>query len=172
MLTTGNLRGVVYGISFTGEETDGHDMVRHGDWQHFYLSARKNCDLEKFKITRLDPNCDDAAWSTQLCNSALASSAFPIGLAARVVKTSALYYGRRRWALPGGAAEDPKPKPDSFAYATWFSEAPIPPRAPDSTRDSDFDYVSVDGGTYNNEPFELARRALAGDEYRNNREGG
>src|SRR5262249_48802782 len=39
MVTTGNLRGVVYGISFSGEETDGHEMVLHGDWQHFYLSG-------------------------------------------------------------------------------------------------------------------------------------
>ena len=39
-------------------------------------------------------------------------------------------------------------------------------------QESLYDYVSVDGGTYNNEPFELARRALAGDAYRNNRDGG
>ena len=77
MLTTGNLWGVVYGISFSGEETDGHDMVRHGDWQHFYLSAEEDPELERYRITRLDPNRNDDAWSLRLCNSALASSAFP-----------------------------------------------------------------------------------------------
>jgi len=171
ILTTGNLRGVAYGISFSGEETDGHDMVLHGDWQHFYLSTRPDDRLDALEVTRLDPNRTDDAWRIQLRDAALASSAFPFGLAARLVHKPARYYSRRRWPVPGGRTGAPVPRPDSFSYATWFAETPIPPLSPDASATGSYDYLAVDGGVYNNEPFELAHRILAGDEYSNPRGG-
>src|SRR3546814_13514196 len=49
-------------------------------------------------------------------------------------------------------------------YSSATATAPIfaPPTWPDNAVPGQYDYLCVDGGTMNNEPFELARTALAG----------
>ena len=171
LLTTANLRGVGYAIGFSGEVPDAYEMVLHADAQHFYLSPVPVSSLDSARVVRLDPRQCDETWTIDLREAALASSAFPIGFSARLLRRSSQYYVHRLWPIPGGAAPAPTPRPAEFRYATWYAEEPIPPLSPGGDVDAPFAYVAVDGGTMNNEPFELARRVLAGERYRNERGG-
>lgn len=76
--------------------------------------------------------------------AALASAAFPVGLAAKSIASNTRYYTGRSW--PGHAMNAKR-----FAPA-WPAVWGADPR--------DFRFMSVDGGLIDNEPFEYARRSI------------
>ena len=93
-------------------------------------------------------------------SAALATGAFPVGLAARVIDAEASDFGiaGERGAITGGAwpinlkpglSPDTRPKPNLLTTA-GVEAGPSEPVL----------YVAVDGGVANNEPFEFARYAL------------
>jgi len=213
--TTTNLRGVPYGFGFSGEITDYHHMMTaYADNVHFALrwgNAVPPSDVGGPAVT-LNPAqvAPSGSWDAMM-NSALASGAFPVGLAPRLLSRPAADYDRRTWELPDEhplrtlpvkPGERPVPVEENLVaqrriiddptepralQAVVRSEEPLHPLWPDGIRgtmqpdpllppDADpayrYKYWNVDGGVMNNEPFELVRRALAGDGNRNPREGG
>jgi hypothetical protein len=155
-LTLANMRGVPYQISFTsGGKLAAHSMMSHGDRVHYAVEGIGVHDGENGWLSS-DPAISlavsslpkgDQALSEQwqaYGQAALASAAFPIGLAAKSIATNTKYYDGRSW--PGQAMN-----------ARHI--APIWPTAwgPDPR---DFRFMSVDGGLIDNEPFEYARRSI------------
>ena len=157
-LTLSNMRGVPYFVGFEGSgEVRGHHMMCHGDRAHYVLEGIGIHDSENrwlsgdtgvsLKITsapRAGKPSDDA-WMTY-GHTALASAAFPVGLAARSIEADIGQYETRKWPRLSEAASS------------------YPPRWPQKIRDcGKFTFMSLDGGLIDNEPFEYARRAIMHD---------
>jgi hypothetical protein len=155
ILTLSNLRGVPYQVIFRGEGVQAHEMSLHEDRIGFAVHGLGPGTVqplpEDFRV--LDP--DQAAGWKALGQAALATGAFPIGLRARALERPGRDYDLRHPMIPpeGGALEFDRP--------AW----------PDGKAPERYGFVSVDGGVMNNEPFEIARRALAGLHGHNKREG-
>jgi hypothetical protein len=165
LMTVTNLRGVPYGFEVIGDQPTDYDMSLHADHVHFHLSDTGHTE-EKY---RYGMKWDDFGSSTptkeKLKMAALASGAYPVGLAPRILNHEITpkisdYYSARQWPIP---------TPHSVPHQCITMEA----IAAKWGRDTLFDYQfqCVDGGVMNNEPLELARRILAGDTGRNDRRG-
>jgi hypothetical protein len=211
-LTTANLRGVPYGLSLAGQQVDyKHKMTAYADYSQFALtwpdapaSPPDSPHAIVLEPAGLGPGEPTAEWGAMM-NAALASSAFPIGLAPRLLRRKATDYDRRDWQVPASHPLKIVPAPATAASENApaaldeqqkiVSGSPVPralecvctatrkiiPAWPDGIRHPDgsvagadpayeYAYWNVDGGLMNNEPLELARRALA-DGKRNPREG-
>ena len=157
-LTLSNMRGVPYFVGFEGSgEIRGHYMMCHGDRAHYILEGigthrHENTWLtgdsaRSLKITtapRAGKPCDES-W-TVYGHTALASAAFPVGLAARSIDTDVTQYATRKW---------PRLPETAKSY---------PPRWPAKWKDDHkFTFMSLDGGLIDNEPFEYVRRAIMRD---------
>ena len=158
-----NLRGIPYSVAFEGGD---YHMLSHGDRLHYCITGAGTWNTSsKFgdadKSRRIDAgNLFNATAPSQewqdYALAALASGAFPLGLSPRLIHAKVSEYADRYWPL-SGIGFDCKP--------TW-------PQPWDGDNERDFQFLSVDGGVINNEPFEYARftllKSLAG---RNLREG-
>ncbi len=150
LLTVGNLRGVPYDVRFrAGDPQFGYAMMRHRDHVGFAVpnlgtAAYQRPAPDLVELT--EPRRYAGAWQA-LGQAALATGAFPAFLAARPLNRHGADYAWR------GAL-----------YSSATTTAPIfaPPTWPDNAVPGQYDYLCVDGGTMDNEPFELARTALAG----------
>ena len=149
-MTASNLRGIPYTVSF-GNSTYG--MQTHGDRVHYIIdglgrgesarndwltadSGRELCvDTLPAAGQKLTPEWD------RYGTCALASSAFPIGLAPRVLSAQLDEYTKRSYPVPGGLAS-------------------IKPSFPIAFGPDGFVFLSVDGGVVNNNPFDFAQCAL------------
>jgi hypothetical protein len=152
ILTVANLQGVPYKIRFTGAANRGHAIVLHADHTRF---LRSRTSPDRAGTWWLDPaNGGHEGWR-RLGEAALATGAFPLGLVPRYLKRPRGDYDSLRWRIPGqGAAGEP-----------CYNEEHIPPDWPVSAGDNgEYPFLAVDGGLIDNEPLELARRALAGEE--------
>lgn len=155
-LTLSNMRGVPYKVGFNAAGGDsGHYMMSHGDRAHYVLEKIGRYDGENDWL-KLDPGIVleidtapkgvgemDKLWQ-DYGRTALASAAFPVGLAARPIKTRTGMYEGRSW--PGEPSIGGRFRPNW--PATW------------GNADREFGFMSVDGGLIDNEPFEYARRAI------------
>jgi len=93
---------------------------------------------------------------------ALATGAFPGGLAPRVLSRERSDYDEREWKVPV--------RPEERASTQCWTRTAIEPSWPDHVREEEtYQFLAVDGGAMNNEPFELARQKLAGDDESNAR---
>jgi predicted acylesterase/phospholipase RssA len=165
--TVTNLRGIPYSINFTGAAGSSYGMAQHADYMHFALSPQENQALPTNAIPLGVTGHRDGLqgnWKI-LKDAALASGAFPIGLAARVLeRTGTLDYDNRLWPVRQegqpveGLCECTKMQAIEPAWPDpWPNNAE--PRA-----SWKYQFINVDGGIANNEPFEIARRCLAGDD--------
>jgi hypothetical protein len=150
-LTLSNLRGVPYAIEFQG---GGYGMQSHGDRAHYVVKdlgswdtvspwASKD-DSQSLDVSTLSEGGGSADWQ-KYALSAVASGAFPVGLAPREIETMTSWYDKRYLPID-------VPKLDYMPPAwpwPWFQKEP-----------RDFTFLSVDGGVINNEPFEYAHYAL------------
>jgi hypothetical protein len=150
-MTVSNMRGIPFTVAF--DNNNAYGMQTHGDRVHYiidglgsgapanndWLAADSGRELSigtlPGKGQQLPPEWDRYG----VC--ALASSAFPVGLAPRVLSARADEYLNRSYPAPRGA-EAIKP---SF---------PIP-FGPDG-----FVFLNIDGGVVNNNPFDYAQCAL------------
>jgi len=170
-LTVANLRGVPYGIRVEGENRDyRHGMSAHADHMAFAVTRQGRglpgaLTLELANLAEGARQAKAGGGSSPwlvLRDSALASGAFPIGLAPRLLTRPIDDYAIRRWPVPV-----PEPaQPDR----TLVEMRAIKPTWPANFAPQ-VDFWNVDGGLMNNEPLELARMALAGAEGRNPRPG-
>lgn len=157
MLTVTNLRGVPYAFQVASDQPARYDMSLHADHVRFRLGE-----------SGPRPDCHCLDWAAlggpspvkeALKLAALASGAFPIGLAPRTLELTIAGNGQPDWY---SARTWPVPTPDSHDPHHCTTERTIPVdwgKLPSGYR---YTFQCVDGGVMNNEPFELARRALAG----------
>ncbi len=146
---------------------EGHVMSSHGDMAHFKVTGlgsewkgtspwvdawHKACGDEVCPTDRslvatqliIDPDSSEKVsfssgpWAV-LLDTALASSAFPVGLASRRMEPTYASISCRAWPIEG----DPKHRPRPLVE--HIEKLP---------------YIAVDGGVANNEPFEYARFAI------------
>lgn len=118
-LTLSNLRGLPYEFKLKGQTGFPYGMTDHADYQYV-------------EINKDTPKSD---W-TKLRNAAVATGAFPIGLASRLIKRDTNEYRIR-------IAHDGRDISGLMAL--------------NSNQNEPYQFVAVDGGTLNNEPLELAR---------------
>jgi len=153
-LTVTNLQGIPYDIQFKGRSGKGHTITQHTDFFHFLLSDHQPQSRE---TEWLDPKNDAHTNWGLLKNVALATGAFPGGLAPRIIERPFSHYDFRSWPVPlRPDSSDPSAPNKCIEMQT------IAPSWPPH-RDDQFNFLSVDGGVMDNEPLELARQTLAGD---------
>jgi len=171
LLTVTNLRGVPYAIPLdAGMSRGSHTMSLHADFAHFCLNdSGKGPDGD---VTYLPwGGLPTAPEGRDLKLAALASSAFPVGLAPQVLGHDFRHpgdddcYSRRLWPIP----LDGTPGPDGRCQCT--ESRCIPVDWGQLPADYKYRFLCVDGGVMNNEPMELARQVLAGPGGRNPRGG-
>lgn len=176
-LTTTNLQGVPYAVGFAASGAGGspsHVMAQHSTVRHFRITGLgtepcRSVWLDSWRDHGIplpltpgavvDFEAPGTPWA-RFKTAALATGAFPVGLAARVIDAEAADFGVAAaegtgdGSIQGGAwpinlkpgiEPDTRPKPDLGA-----ATAP----------GAGVTYVAVDGGVANNEPFELARYTL------------
>lgn len=168
LLTVTNLRGVPYAIQLAGGVQSAHLMNLHADYMHFSLTKTGAVPV---------PGTHGLPWSSLatagpqrelLLNSAIATGAFPVGLAPRVLShvfangNAGNPYATRLWDVSADPAAVPHQCKMSQAIPTHFGHLP---------NNYHYDFVCVDGGVMNNEPLELARKVLASGGGRNARDG-
>ena len=166
-LAVSNLRGVPYAVAFRegGGEAEGavagYDMLSHGDMVHYAVSGVGSAPWSSpwsddgsaiaLSASALFSGPAARQRGRDYTTAALASGAFPGGLAPRLLSAEAASYASRRWPMDGGEAH---------LKPSW--KAPPQP----------FEFLNVDGGLINNEPFEVCRFALRAEgAERNPREG-
>ncbi len=149
-LTLTNLNGIPYDIEFKGRTGKGQDLTKHTDYFQFTLSDQ---NLDSEVSDWLNPyDADHSNWET-LKNVALATGAFPVALAPRIINRPFSQYNMRFWPVPQ------QPDPTETAPFECVKMEHIKPNwPPDLT--NEFHFLSIDGGLMDNEPMELARRSL------------
>lgn len=159
LLVLTNLKGVPYDITFEGNADVSHRTTRHTDYKEFVVSQS---EPEGDSGSWLDPGTPTSPQWDALRQYALATGAFPGVLAPRGLTRARADYNRRDWDVPL--------RPDEEDARQCSERVPIQPSWPEDVRDDkEYRFLAVDGGAMNNEPFELARRRLAGEEEANPR---
>jgi hypothetical protein len=168
IFTLTNLRGIPYQYVVKSNASWGQDMTRHGDCMRFVLQGVG-------KIPMPGPRADEytlaypaagtskwGSWGDPFALAAVASGAFPIGLAPREITRRTSDYNGELVVLPGGAGE---------AAVTQAISPNFTPQNP--SPGPAYSFVNVDGGTIDNEPVDLCRIELAGGDplARNQRDG-
>jgi len=168
LLTVTNLRGVPYAFQVTGNQTANYDMSLHADYMHFRINEFGQDILpDRYAMTWADFNNSGSEELKKLKLAALASGAFPVGLAPRLLTHTITgisnpdLYSSRTWPIPDPHSHNPhhcvalKPIP-----ANWGDNANF-----------EYSFQCVDGGVMNNEPLELARQILTDGTGHNYRDG-
>lgn len=164
LMTVTNLRGVPYAIELNADALARYDMSQHADYVHFRFSEKGDePSADRYEMRWSDLETSNAS-KAKMKISALASGAFPVGLAPRTldhdIKAHADWYSSRMWPVPTPHSKDPH-------FCVTMQQ--IPARFGDQPKDFTYSFQCVDGGVMNNEPFELARRVLAGSAKQNER---
>jgi hypothetical protein len=160
-LTVSNLHGVPYGVAFSGTDARGeaisdlHVIQLHGDRVHFALSnvgaaVMSSVWADQDPATTLDigelfhGGALPPAW-VEFGQAALATSAFPIGLKARLLSRPSADIANLQWPIE---------RPALTRILPAFPKTPVGPT---------YGFANVDGGMINNEPFEFAHWTLLQD---------
>ena len=127
-------------------------MLNHADFYDFVIGP----SAAAIDATALDANRFEAEDWSVLKTAALATGAFPVGLRPRVIsRLNADWYNQ--YGVVGY---------EDATTQSFINIAPDP-----SFAEAPYSFVSVDGGTIDNEPLELARRYLAGPALHNAQDG-
>ena len=154
--TLTNLRGVPYNLGFDPSRPGrdphpGHGMRRHADALRFRLGGPQVVSADA--AVALDWAGGSPGWSA-LRGAALASGAFPLLLPPHALSRNAGDYDRQLWPVPAGAGDHPE--------LACLRYQPIPAHWGKDGAPVRYDFVAVDGGMLDNEPFALGRELLVG----------
>lgn len=157
IFTLANLRGVQYFLP--QKALKDFYMTAHSDYRSFSVFKVGGTEpgpvySDEFPVHF--PNSSNGADWLELLASAIASGAFPVGLAGRTIQRPAKEYRLREVIAPGSDGEP----------ALALPLMPVIPGDSDPYR-----FAAVDGGAMDNEPLELARTELSGIMGRNPRSG-
>jgi hypothetical protein len=148
ILTLSNLRGTPYSVDEANQGSFEECIDYHADQIRFSIAATGAVSTP----TTIALNYSTAAasnWQT-LRTSAMATGAFPIMLASRVIQRTRVDYESRLWEISNSG-------PNKTGRCE--SEVKIAP-AWAATVTPTFENVYADGGITNNNPFECARQYL------------
>lgn len=154
-VTTTNLRGMRYSVKF--ESYDGkipHYMSQYRQFMQFKrgISVVTKAELPLiFNRTLVSPTGRKHA--EYISNAVMATGAFPIGLQTRKVMTASSTFQHQ--TFPSSKQEECGGK-----IYTVKTEEPQKPDVPDGCMVDEFNYLAIDGGAMNNEPFDLTRKLL------------
>ena len=186
VITHSNLRGIPYGIEVNGwQGSPGAGFVEHNDYVRIAVpsdidrvpqdwdashTGGANKRPDEFWIQRTSVSNDDGFVDWRgFAEFALASAAFPVGLPAREVNKPLSHYLYRTFT--DWSASDPAdPKSPIEPHVTWLVPDWDSLAVNHTTLESNYNYVSVDGGVFNNDPIYLARTWLSGGAGRNPRD--
>lgn len=157
-LSTTNLRGVPYNLSFIGEAGTEHSVTAHKDYARF-AHGTSNPDWVGHCFVDFDTDGTSEPFR-KLADAAMGTAAFPFALRPRRISTDRDLYNGMHWPVPLDSPIDGK----------CMASAKIPPDFPGGRSDGEFAYWTVDGGTMNNEPIEIGRRLIADESGRNERD--
>jgi predicted acylesterase/phospholipase RssA len=153
LMTITNLKGVPYDITFEGLSGATHRIAQHTDFMEFIMSKNDPEDAGSIWLNTDKPGTDEWELVKQY---ALATGAFPGGLAPRLLSRKRIGYDLRKWPVPA--------RPEGNE-SKCIEMMPILPSWPKSILDKeDYQFLAVDGGVMDNEPLELARQKLAGSD--------
>jgi len=141
ILTLTNLRGVPYSIDEANAGSFEERMDYHADRIQFSVANDGAADTDSI----YGLNYSDAAhpnWQL-LATAAMATGAFPVMLATRVLERRRADYEKRLWNIAGQEPTEIRPAWDDGVVPAAFQNA------------------YVDGGVTDNDPFELARQYVA-----------
>jgi hypothetical protein len=157
-ITISNMRGIPFKVGFG---RNNYGMQTMGDRIHYVVSDLGECDLSvggswveddarhaslSISVTTLPSQKGTLPREWDLFGTAaLASGAFPLGLASRRLELPWIHYLERRFPIP--LPEKVQIRPD-FPQAAMTAES--------------FVFESIDGGLVNNNPFDYAQYALTG----------
>jgi hypothetical protein len=148
ILTLSNLRGIPYSVDKANDGSFEERIDYHADQIRFSIS-RSGSVSTPTTIGLNYENTADPNWDT-LRTAAMATGAFPIMLASRVIRRSRTDYEHRVWEIsnsePGKTGEC---ESEDTILPDWA--ATVTPA---------FENVYADGGITNNNPFECARQYL------------
>ncbi|HEX5055103.1 MAG TPA: patatin-like phospholipase family protein [Gammaproteobacteria bacterium] len=168
LLTVTNLRGVPYSFRVESDKPAAFDMALHADYVHFSISDAGNGNHpDRYAMSWSEFGAQSSSVKERMKLSAMATGAFPIGLAPRTLRHTIAdesrrdCYSSREWLIP---------TPESKPHAC-FTPGPVPPNWGELERPYQYEFQCVDGGVMNNEPLELARRMIAGTAKRNTQSG-
>jgi patatin-like phospholipase len=161
-VTVGNLVGVPYKIKLAGETALSHTLCAHGDYLRFALAVKggvaNNPPYRPDELALQSTAPAGTPW-TYLRDVAVATSAMPFVFLARPLVRQSIASAYRVAVVPDDqcGSEVVQLVPDWKRLLTG---------EPDPRQTT---FLNVDGGTFNNEPLELVRTALAGFVGRNER---
>ncbi len=164
-ISVANLNGVPYHVEFQGETTNRvqaarqHGMLLHEDFIHFIFSEKEpDKDVRMFdSAIWLNPkDYRDKRWEF-FGESALASGAFPLGLASRQLRRPVSGYNNREWLTHLDCVDCHGNNPEKGNQISHI--APSWPKG----MSNHYTFNCVDGGLMNNEPFELLTSLLSED---------
>ena len=171
-LTLANLNGIPYKIMFKGEGRYGHQMLLHKDYAHYVLHCGDAADSDFWGDSPrfLDGNDPGSLDWGVFRDAALATGAFPLALAPRLLDRNIKEYDSRYWLVPKSIKMH-VPVQDRMVdmQANWQT-VPLDMERVGYLGARFSHTLNVDGGTFDNEPLELARRCLAGLDLVNPRE--
>mgnify|MGYP001139550459 CR=1 FL=1 len=155
-LSLTNLRGVPYAINqFAGASGKSHEVSMHADYMHFKIGK----DVKAATMIDFNQPKTAANWQ-QLKNAAIATGAFPIGLAPVLLERPKADYNNRSWKIDAETVRDVEKMYEQDATTTNNIIPNWPKNTNDSKINNQYRFLCVDGGLMNNEPLELARQAL------------
>jgi hypothetical protein len=140
--TLANLKGIPYDVTFQGNSSKVHRIFTYSDHIHFKINKHGNLEYGK------NSNFSNKEIVQLYASSAIATGAFPVGLPAVNLNRSAFDYSNRYHQIPNDKG--------------CLTKVTISPDWNESDLQR-FDFVAVDGGTFNNEPFNLAFQQLQND---------
>lgn len=153
-LSLTNLRGIPYSVDVSNAGSFEEHISYHADQIQFELLEPGTAQKSQLSYTLRTNDQTSEAWK-QLKAAALATGAFPVGLAARVVRRRKDEYQQKSWEVsqPG--------KKDAQGNCVCQADQEIQPAWDYASVPAAFEAVNADGGVTNNNPFECARRYLA-----------
>lgn len=150
VVTYTHLTGVPYKVVFRGEAGRSEYFINHADYIRFYADyvGAPTFDPRAAAPDGKHIGRPPLPW-TNFAQYALGTSAFPVGLPARIVQRDADNYKYRFVYDPASA---------SYEWLTpdWANFCSLEPGTPP------YQFAAVDGGCTDNEPIFLARQVLDG----------
>jgi hypothetical protein len=149
ILTLSNLRGIPYSVDQANQGSFEERVAYHADQIRFSLSSAGGANTDTvYALSYSDPAHPN--WQL-LRSAAMATGAFPVMLASRVLERTQADYENRLWEI-----KNDRPTPAGECE----SEETILPDWKQTVTPT-FGNVYADGGVTNNNPFECARQFLA-----------
>jgi predicted acylesterase/phospholipase RssA len=149
-LTLTNLRGIPYSVDFAQGGSFEEHINYYADQIQFEVLEPATAPRSNLSYALRTNDLASHEW-TQLKRAALATGAFPVMLAPRILPRQKREYDDRMWTI----ATDNKAE-------GYQNQTTVPPAWGSPGPEATFDTVNVDGGATDNNPFECARRFLAG----------